>query len=422
MTFFETSPCRTAHASAFRAVTDAPGDRPQSARIAATLFLFLAAGCSKPVEKAEEIRPVRVQVLSAAPVDVLAEFPGDVRARVESKLGFRVSGKIVSRKVNLGDVVKRGQVLMQLDPQDLRLAQAQANAGLAAARSNHELAQAELKRYQDLRDKNFVSQAVLDAKFSAFQAAKASFEQATAAYQGQSNQAAYATLVADAAGVVTGVDAEVGQVVASGATVVRLAQSGDKEVVIAIPEDRVASLRDVTDVRVRIWANPNSVMVGKLRELAPVADAATRTYTARIAIPEATPDVRLGMTAYVMFAAKSPNAMLKVPLSALWQENGVTAVWVVENGAVRLAPVQVAGPSGDGILLAGGVSAGLAIVTAGVNSLRPGQKVTVLGNDAIGAAQVAAPIAKLAAKPDITAPAVPAAASTPVVSSAGAAK
>lgn len=392
MTFFNTFPCPVRNAHAFDVPMTLPGwrqPRLPRAALAALLLSALVAGCSKPVEKAEDIRPVRVQVLSAAQVEVLAEFPGDVRARVESKLGFRVGGKIVSRKVNLGDVVKRGQVLMQLDPQDLRLAQAQANAGLAAARSNHALAQAELKRYQDLRDKNFVSQAVLDAKISAYQAAKASLEQATAAYQGQSNQAGYATLVADVAGVVTGVDAEVGQVVASGATVVRLAQTGDKEVVIAIPEDKVAGLRDVTDIRVRIWANPKDVIAGKLRELSPIADAATRTYTARIAIPQAPPEVRLGMTAYVTFTAKSPNAMLKVPLTALWQDKGATAVWVVENGVVRLAPVQVAGPSGDAILLAGGVVPGQAIVTAGVNSLKPGQKVTVLGADAITTAPVA---------------------------------
>ncbi|MBC7414671.1 MAG: efflux RND transporter periplasmic adaptor subunit [Herminiimonas sp.] len=347
----------------------------------------LVTGCSKPVEKVEEIRPVRAQTLAAAQVDLLAEFPGDVRARVESKLGFRVGGKIVARKINLGDVVKRGQVLMQLDPQDLKLAQAQASAGLAAARSNHDMALTEQKRYQELREKNFVSQAVLDAKATAYQAAKASLDQALAAFQSQSNQAGYATLVSDVAGVVTGVDAEVGQVVASGATVARVAQSGEKEIVIAIPEDRVDSLRNVSDIRVRIWASPNEQIHGKLRELSPIADPATRTYTARIAIPD-TPAIRLGMTAYVAFSAKSGTAMLKVPLTALWQEKGVTAVWVIENGVVRLAPVQVTGASGDGILLASGVTSGQTIVTAGVNSLRAGQKVTVLGND-----PVAAPVA-----------------------------
>lgn len=359
-------------------------------QLCALLLAMILTACTKPVEKTEDIRPVRVLKLAADQVDALAEFPGDVRARVESKLGFRVGGKIVSRKVNLGDVVKRGQILMQLDPQDLRLAQVQANAGLDAARSNHDLAQAELKRYQELRDKNFVSQAVLDGKLSTYQAAKATYDQAIANYKGQKNQTGYATLIADIEGVVTGVDAEVGQVVAAGSPVVRVAQTADKDVVIAIPENQVDTLSKVSDIRVRIWANPTDVIAGKLRELSPVADAATRTYTAKIAIPSASPDILLGMTAYVTFAEKSTRTMIRVPLSALLQDHGGSAVWVVEGGMVRLVPVQIAGPSGDAILLAGGVSVGQTVVTAGVNSLKPGQKVRILGDDPILQAPAAA--------------------------------
>ena len=372
------------------------------------LLALLVAGCTKPVEKVEDIRPVRVLKLAADQMEVLAQFPGDVRARVESKLGFRVGGKIVSRKVNLGDVVKRGQILMQLDPQDLRLAQIQANAGLDAARSNHDLAQAELKRYQELREKNFVSEAVLDGKLSAYQAAKATYDQSIANYKGQKNQTGYATLVADIEGVVTGIDAEVGQVVAAGSSVVRVAQTADKDVVIAIPENQVDTLSKVSDIRVRIWANPNDVIVGKLRELSPIADAVTRTYTAKIAIPSASPDILLGMTAYVTFAEKSTQPMIRVPLTALLQDKGGSAVWVVEGGVVRLVPVQVAGPSGDAILLAGGVSAGQNVVTAGVNSLKPGQKVRILGDDQI----FLSPVAPAAPAAPVS-PVTPAATMTP---------
>ncbi|WP_365755071.1 efflux RND transporter periplasmic adaptor subunit [Noviherbaspirillum sp.] len=321
--------------------------------------------------------------LSADNVDVIAEFSGDVRARVESRLGFRVGGKIVSRKVDVGSTVKRGQVLMQLDPQDLQLAQAQANAGLRAAESNRDLARAELKRYQELRAKNFVSQAVLDAKETAYKAAQASFEQAQAGYRNQSNQAGYTTLVSDVDGVVTGVDAEVGQVVAAGSPVVRVAKTGDKEIVIGIPEDKVDALRRVSDVRVRTWANPTQIIPGTLRELSPVADPATRTYTAKISIPNAPDGIKLGMTAYVAFAGKTANEMIKLPLTALFQDKSSTAVWVVENGSVKLAPIQVGGTSGNDILVAGGVAPGQTIVTAGVNLLKPGQKVKILGDEAI---------------------------------------
>lgn len=347
--------------------------------VMASVTLLFLAGCSKPVEKIEDIRPVRAVVLAADNIDVIAEFPGEVRARVESRLGFRVGGKIITRKVDLGAVVKRGQVLMQLDAQDLQLVQAQTNAGLKAAESNRSLAKAELSRYQELRTKNFVSQAVLDAKETAYKSAQATYDQALAAYKNQSNQTGYSNLVSDVDGVVTGIDAEVGQVVAAGTPVMRVAQMGEKEIVIGIPEDKVDALRRITDVRVRVWAAPNSMIQGKIRELSPIADAATRTYTARISIPNAPAEVRLGMTAYVVFAAKTPNAMIKVPLTALFQEKAITAVWVIENGAVKMAPVQVAAAAGNDIVLASGVSNGQTIVTAGVNSLKPGQKVKILG-------------------------------------------
>jgi RND family efflux transporter MFP subunit len=360
---------------------------------------MLVAACSKPVERAEEIRPVRVQQLAADNVDVGVEFSGEVRVRVESRLGFRVGGKIVSRKVDVGTTVKSGQVLMQLDPQDLRLAQAQANAGLKAAQSNRDLAKAELKRYQDLREKNFVSQAVLDSKETAFEAAQASYDQALATYYSQSNQARYATLVADADGVVTGVDAEVGQVVASGSPVVRVAQTGEKEIVIGIPEDKVDALRSVTDVRVRTWARPDEIIPGSLREVSPVADPATRTYTAKVSIPNAPDAVRLGMTAYVSFTAKTAGNVIKVPLTALIQDKAGTALWVVENGTVKLVPVHIAGSAGNEIMLAGGVSPGQTIVTAGVNLLKAGQKVKILGDDVLArdGAKVARPDASAGA-------------------------
>lgn len=352
------------------------------AAVAAASLVFLA-GCSKPVEKAEEIRPVRAVVLAADNVDVVAQFSGEVRPRIESRLGFRVGGKIISRKVDPGTTVKRGQVLMQLDPQDLQLVQAQANAGMKAAESNLSLTKAELSRYQDLRAKNFVSQAVLDAKETAYKAAQSSYDQAAAAYKNQSNQTGYTTLVSDVDGVVTGVDAEVGQVVAAGNPVVRVAQTGEKEIVIGIPEDKVEALRQISDVRVRIWANPNTVIPGKIREVSPIADPATRTYTAKISIPNTADDVRLGMTAYVAFAGKTPDAMIRVPLTALVRDKQGSAVWVIEKGAVKLVPVQVATPAGNDILIASGLAPAQTIVTAGVNLLKPGQKVKILGDDPI---------------------------------------
>lgn len=340
---------------------------------------LLLAACSKEAPKTEDIRPVRAMVLQSSDIDVNAEFSGEVRARVESRLGFRVGGKIVSRKVDVGNVVKRGQVLMELDPQDLKLSQAQAMAALRAAETSRDLANAELKRYQELRDKNFVSQAILDAKLSAAKSAQAQVDSAQAAYRGMSNQAGYASLESDNDGVVTAVDAEVGQVVAPGAPVVRVAKTDEKEIVFGVPEDKVDTLRTISDVHVRLWASPDKSVQGKIREISPVADPFTRTYAFKVTIPASLSEAKLGMTALVAFASRTAEPQIKVPLTALFHEKAATSVWVVENGAVRLVPVTVTGVSGNDLVLGSGVKPGQTVVTAGVNLLKPGQKVTILG-------------------------------------------
>lgn len=347
---------------------------------------LLLPGCSKQAAKPEDVRPVRAIKLQSSDVDVNAGFSGEVRARVESRLGFRVGGKIVNRKVDVGTLVKKGQVLMQLDPQDLQLSQAQALANLRAAETNRDLAKAELARYQELRSKSFVSQAVLDSKDSAFKSAQASVDAAQAAYRGQSNQAAYASLLSDVDGVVTSVDAEVGQVVAAGTPVVRVAKAGDKEIVIGIPEDKVDALRRIPDVQVRLWADPDHPVAGRIREISPIADAATRTYTVKVAIPDTLTEARLGMTAVVQFASRADVARIKVPLTALYYEKSATSVWLVEQGAVRLVPVTIGGVDGNEIVLESGVKPGQTVVTAGVHLLKPGQKVNILGNEVAAAA------------------------------------
>lgn len=343
--------------------------------------LMLLSACSKKAEKTEDIRPVRVIQANLEGSNISSEYSGEVRARVESKLGFRVSGKIISRKVDVGSLVKRGQVLMQLDPQDLILVQTQAKAGLTAAESNRDLAQAEFKRYQELREKNFVAQAVLDAKTTAFKAAQANFEQAKAAYSNQSNQAGYSALIADVDGVVTYINAEVGQVVAAGTPVINVAKTGELEVVVGIPEDKVNNIRQMQQVNVRLWANKDQIMTGRLRELSPMADPVTRTFSARVSIPNVDKNVRLGMTASVQFGMKNPNAMIRLPLTALFKNKEMTSVWVVESGVVKLIPVQIGATTEQDVLIASGISAGQTIVTAGVNLLKVGQKVLILGQE-----------------------------------------
>lgn len=369
--------------------TTVPAFRTPLTRTAAAVVVASAmlAACSKSAPPPEDVRPVRAVTLAAGGVEAAAEFSGDVRPRYESRLGFRVGGKISARKVDVGTSVKRGTLLMQLDPQDLRLGQAQAQASLRAAQTNADLARAELKRYQDLRTQNFVSQAVLDQKIAASHSSQASVEAARAQLREQANQTGYASLESDTDGVVTAIDAEVGQVVAAGAPVVRVARTDEKEVVIGVPEDQVDDLRHMGSVAVRLWADPKRSIPGKIREVSPVADAATRTYTVKISMPPSD-EVRLGMTATVQLvrrAAASSAGQLRAPLSSLVQNKGATSVWVIENAngsqQVRLQKVEVGGVSGNDVLLTGGVKPGQAIVTAGVNLLKNGQKVKILTAD-----------------------------------------
>ena len=347
---------------------------------ASTLLCLVLASCSRPVEKVEEIRPVRAMVVAAGTGKTIIELAGEIQPRYESQLGFRVGGKLIARKVEVGTLVKRGQVLMQLDPLDLQLAQSQAKAAVSATESTLALAKADLDRYRELRQKNFVSQALLDAKEAAYKSAVASHEQANAGLKVQANQSSYSTLYADADGVITAVQAEVGQVVAAGTPVVKLARTAEKEVRVSIPEDQIEVLRQVTDLAVKTWANSNVAISGRLRELSPIADPATRTYTAKISLPRAGPEIRLGMTATVQFAVPALPG-IHLPMTALVNSKEGTAVWVVESGVVKLVPVQVASATGTDVLIAQGLSAGQSVVTAGVNQLRPGQKVSLLGQE-----------------------------------------
>ena len=329
----------------------------------ALLAALTAAGCSKPEAPAQPLRTVRVMKIDGAAVSGGLTFPGEVRARFEARLGFRLGGKIVERRVDVGAVVKRGQVLARLDALDASLQSAQAEAARA-------LAEAEAKRYRDLRAKNFVSQAVLDAKETALKTAAA---QAGVAR----NQAGYATLVADRDGVVTAVEAEAGQVVSAGQTVVRVAEGNEKEVVIAVPEGEVEKLRAADGFAITLNSLPGRSWQGRLRELAPSADPATRTFAARIGVAQADDSVRLGMSASVQAKVSLRDTALRLPLSAFFTRNDQANVWVVDPATqtVKLTKVETDGVAGNDMRVKGGLQPGMLVVTAGASLLEPGQKV-----------------------------------------------
>ncbi|MBC7680906.1 MAG: efflux RND transporter periplasmic adaptor subunit, partial [Ferruginibacter sp.] len=261
-------------------------------------LVAVLAACSKPEPAPEPIRAVKVLTVATSGLEASLEFAGEVRAQTESALGFRVAGKIVRRQAELGQRVKVGQVLAQLDPQDYKLAADAARAQLAAATTNRDLASADYKRYKELKEQNFISGAQLEQRDSALQAAQAQVQQAQAQLSSQGNQEAYTRLVSDVAGVVTAIAAEPGQVVAAGSPVVRVARDGARDVVFVVPEDRVAAVRLGSAVEVRVWAS-SSKLQGKVREIAASADPVTRTFQVKVAIdPAKAPP--LGTTVYVV--------------------------------------------------------------------------------------------------------------------------
>ncbi|MFN3884773.1 MAG: efflux RND transporter periplasmic adaptor subunit [Rhodocyclaceae bacterium] len=326
----------------------------------------LLVGCGEKTLPAEttDVVPKVVKALEVGAGETAGEavFSGEVRARIETPLGFRIGGKLIERRVDVGTRVVAGQPLARLDATDLQLAVAQAEA-------NRTFTAAELERSLELRQRNFISQAVLDAKRSAAAAAEAQARLAK-------NQAAYATLIADAPGVVSAVLAEAGQVVAAGQPIFRIARDGEREVAIAIPESRLAGLEIGAEATVELWAG--KTYRGRLRELSPAADGASRTYAARVTILDADAEVVLGRTATVRFA-EAEKSELVVPLAAILQQGDKPAVWVVgTDGTVSQRPIEVARYTDRGAIVASGLQPGETIVAAGAFKLAAGEKVRVV--------------------------------------------
>jgi RND family efflux transporter MFP subunit len=350
-------------------------------RIFPSVFVVLVlAACTQAAEqKPDETRTVRVEKVGIAGGARRIEYAGEIRARHETRLAFRVPGKIVARLVDTGAVVRRGQPVARIDPADLKLAAQSAAAQVATIRSERELAQAELGRYRELRAKNFISQAELDRRASAFATADSRYQAALAQERQASNQVGYATLVADTYGIITAIEAEAGQVVAAGQTVAKLARPGEREVAFAVPESQRELVEKAGEFVVALNARPGKTWKGRLRELAPAADPTTRTYAARVTVLGADDAVELGMSARVEAAAAVGYKRIEVPIAALHSRGETPQVFVVEaNGTVRAQPVKTGGVTGERVVIEAGLNPGDVVVAAGARLLRAGQKVRVL--------------------------------------------
>jgi multidrug efflux system membrane fusion protein len=378
-------------------VSRAADGRPHHAIVVPAALLAamiaLAAACDKKQETAPQPRLVNVVRVSMDTSEADVAYSGDVRARYETNLSFRVAGKIVARNVEVGSAVRASAVLARLDPEDQQLNTRSAQSQLEAAKSEFEQTKAELERYGDLLKKNFISQAEYERRLNAFNVAKARLEQAQAQLSVSKNQAGYTELAADHAGVVTAILAEVGQVVSAGQTVMKLARTDEKEVVISIPENRLADLTAAGEITVTLWADPAKTYRGKVREVSPSADPVTRTYAARISILDADVAVSLGMTANVYLKGLQRGTTMLLPATALFQDDGKAAVWVVDaaTSQVKLVPVDIGEYVEDKVAILSGLKPGDVVVRAGVHKLFAGEKVRIAGDGGPGpqAGQVA---------------------------------
>jgi membrane fusion protein, multidrug efflux system len=343
----------------------------------------LLAACSKPAPAPDPVRAVKVVTVGTSGLEAGYEYAGEVRAQVESRLGFRVGGKIVKRQAEVGQRVKAGQVLAQLDPQDFQLATDASRAALAAATTNRDLAAADFKRFQSLKEQNFISGAELERREAALKAAQAQLDQAKAQLANTGNQVGYTNLVANVSGIVTAVDAEVGQVVAAGSPVVRIAQDGPRDVVFSVPEDRLALVALGAVAKAKRWSADGVAgdeLSGKIRELAASADPLTRTYQAKLSL-DASLNLPLGSTVYVFPSNPLSSAQaIKLPTSSLMQSaQGASQVWLLDKATmtVKATNVQVATADGNEAVIASGLKAGDVVVSAGVHVLSPGLKVSI---------------------------------------------
>lgn len=346
----------------------------------AWIAALLLAGCGQDAPTAPpDIRPVRAEQVGMHASDNRTRYAGEVRARYETALAFRVGGRISARQVEVGSAVKAGQTLATLDPQDYALAVRAAQAQLAAAEAEARLAQQDLQRFTELRAQNFISQAELDRRRTSADAAQARVRQLRAEAARQGNQQAYTRLTAPHAGVVTAIDFEAGQVVAAGQPLAQLARTGELEVRIDVPENALDGLRTAQDLTIRLWSLPDRSYAGRLRELSPMADPASRTYSAWVSFVKHDADVKLGMTATVDANQETaPN--LSVPQSALFRVNGRPQVWVVDRTTQKVAArsVQIGALAGERAAIVSGLAVGEWVVTAGVHKLAPGQAVRLV--------------------------------------------
>jgi len=360
----------------------------RGAAIALVLSGAIALGaCSKQEAAAPAPRPVvAVAVHADGNAMQAASLPGEIQARYSTPLSFRVNGKIIERRVRLGDVVKAGEAVAQLDPADAQKNAASSQAQLDAAQHGLVFAKQQLDRDQAQAKENLISQAQLEQTTNAYASALAQRDQAAQQVALTKNQLQYTSLIVGHDGVITGEQADTGQNVSAGQAVYNLAWSGDVDVICDVPESTLSAFAIGQTARVTLAALPGRTFTARVRELSPAADPQSRTYRARLTLEHPTPDVRLGMTADIAPASAASNGpadqhgSFTLPVTALFHQGQQPAVWIVRAGdnALELRRVTVARYNERTIVVSQGLNDGERVVLQGVHTVSAGEQVRVI--------------------------------------------
>lgn len=337
------------------------------------ILAMIFTGCGKENVEVEKIPYVKTQKISPANVNTENIYSGVVRGRYQTNMAFQVGGKILSRNVEVGNFVRRGDLLFTLDAKDILQQANQADSQVSAAEAQLKLAETNLKRYSQLFSENAISAAMLDQYQTNYDAAVANYKNAQALSKQSHNALDYTNLFSTADGVISAINVEVGQVVSAGQIILTLVQNDELEVEINIPENKLSEVKIGTPCEISFWANTEKV-AGVVREISPMADSTSKTYRVKISLQNLREDINLGMTASAIFPAKNLNGVI-LPLSAIYQTGENSQVWIVtaENKAA-LKNVTVQDFSNNEVLVSG-LNAGEIVITAGVHKLREGQEV-----------------------------------------------
>ncbi|HEY0561842.1 MAG TPA: efflux RND transporter periplasmic adaptor subunit [Methylophilus sp.] len=337
---------------------------------------MLLSACEQPPAPPAPPRPALVMQVGQQTADAQRMvLVGEVKSRYTSNVGFRIAGKITKRYVDVGAQVNAGQVLATIDAADANLSAQAASADVRAAEANNALALAELNRQRQLYEKKFISKSALDLREAEYKTSTARLQQVKSQAAVSGNQSRYTRLLADRAGVVAMIAAEPGQVVEAGQTVAQIVDNHQIEVLVAVPESRMAQINVGQAVLIKPWADQEKTYHGKVREVAPAADSATRAFDVRVSVAQADDALRIGMTAGVAFSEGSTPHM-QIPSTAVTQINGVNTVWVISpQGVATPRAVKIGQFTETGVEVFSGLQPGELVAIAGVHTLIKGQRV-----------------------------------------------